>query len=406
MSSSNNLVRAVGAADFDAALAEDSRPVIVDFTAAWCGPCQQLAPRLEQFAQTEANRARVISVDVDENPEISQRFSIKAMPTLLVFHRGLPVLEWSGPSTLEPLSKILDRLANDPNVPARSLRPAPSASARTIRIPGPVPGQAALVVTWSDSNEPGGNVLQLSGGAETQLLVSKNNSGTLPELAPDDLDALTLIDGRLDPLGVANLRRMTGLAELELINIDISSEAMLELAAACTNLQSLTIEPSSPEVLERLRLALPHTRINGIWGPPDLCVLIQASGSPQDDQGGTPRDDANIIVATLRARRHNVDSVTAYLTLCIEDGYYVNAPHTGAKHAVAISVPEESTWQTTNITYPDTSDGHLKGTVLLAIDLVGTGTDIDMRVRALVCSQEDCLPPTELSVRCNVPIGR
>ena len=75
-------------ANFEDEVIKSSEPVVVDFFAEWCGPCKAMAPALDQVAQEMAGKVKVVKVDVDQNPAITQRFRIQAMPTLLVFKDG------------------------------------------------------------------------------------------------------------------------------------------------------------------------------------------------------------------------------------------------------------------------------------------------------------------------------
>ncbi len=72
---------------FAAALG-DARPVLVDFWAAWCGPCRMIAPAIEKLAQEMGDRALVAKLNIDENPRTAQRFNVMSIPTLLVFKGG------------------------------------------------------------------------------------------------------------------------------------------------------------------------------------------------------------------------------------------------------------------------------------------------------------------------------
>jgi thioredoxin 1 len=84
----------------DATFAEDvltaDRPVLVEFTADWCGPCKLIAPVLAQIAADEASRLRVVSLDVDENPQTTRRYGVLGMPTLALFVDGRPVVQFTG----------------------------------------------------------------------------------------------------------------------------------------------------------------------------------------------------------------------------------------------------------------------------------------------------------------------
>ena len=75
-------------ATFDNEVIKSAEPVVVDFFAEWCGPCKAMAPALEQVAQEMAGKVKVVKIDVDQNPEITQRYRIQAMPTLMVFKDG------------------------------------------------------------------------------------------------------------------------------------------------------------------------------------------------------------------------------------------------------------------------------------------------------------------------------
>jgi thioredoxin 1 len=73
---------------FEHDILHSSVPVLVDFWASWCGPCRVQLPIVEEISRGEAGRARVVKVNVDEQPELAQRFGIASIPTLLVFSKG------------------------------------------------------------------------------------------------------------------------------------------------------------------------------------------------------------------------------------------------------------------------------------------------------------------------------
>ena len=81
-------IESVTDAEFDAQVLKSDKPVLVDFWAEWCGPCKMIAPILGEIAGEQAEHLTVAKLNVDENPEIAQKFSVMSIPTLLVFDKG------------------------------------------------------------------------------------------------------------------------------------------------------------------------------------------------------------------------------------------------------------------------------------------------------------------------------
>jgi thioredoxin 2 len=83
-------------ANFDAVVAATQLPVVVDFWAAWCGPCQMMAPAFKQAALQLKGRALLVKVNSDDNPMLSQRFGIRSIPTLVRLQQGTETRRQSG----------------------------------------------------------------------------------------------------------------------------------------------------------------------------------------------------------------------------------------------------------------------------------------------------------------------
>ena len=78
----------INEASFDRAVLRSPIPVVVDFWAAWCGPCKMIAPVLNEIAKEGDGRFRVAKVNIDDDPALQQRFEIRGVPTLLFFSGG------------------------------------------------------------------------------------------------------------------------------------------------------------------------------------------------------------------------------------------------------------------------------------------------------------------------------
>lgn len=82
--------------NFESEVLEASLPVLVDFTAVWCGPCKMLDPVVRQLAQDWAGRVKVARLDIDENQDLTMEYQVMGVPTLILFVKGQPVQRVSG----------------------------------------------------------------------------------------------------------------------------------------------------------------------------------------------------------------------------------------------------------------------------------------------------------------------
>lgn len=86
---------------------ESDLPVLVDFWAEWCGPCRMMNPILEEFSQANDGKIKVLKLNVDENPEASQRFKVLSIPTMLLFNKGEVAKQMVGAMSLQRLDDAL-----------------------------------------------------------------------------------------------------------------------------------------------------------------------------------------------------------------------------------------------------------------------------------------------------------
>ena len=88
-------LHAVTSDNFAAEVLESEKPVLVDFTAAWCPPCRAMNPILDQMA-TERDDIKIVSVDVDDQQELASQWGVMGMPTFLLFQNGAPIQQLVG----------------------------------------------------------------------------------------------------------------------------------------------------------------------------------------------------------------------------------------------------------------------------------------------------------------------
>jgi thioredoxin 1 len=96
-------------ATFENTVNQTAQPILVDFWAEWCGPCRRLAPTVDELANDYNGKVLVAKMNVDENPATPMRFSIRGIPTLLLFKGGQLVEQVVGLADKDSLKKLLDK---------------------------------------------------------------------------------------------------------------------------------------------------------------------------------------------------------------------------------------------------------------------------------------------------------
>ncbi|MFT6215284.1 MAG: thioredoxin 1 [Roseivirga sp.] len=93
---------------FDTLIAKET-VVLIDFYADWCGPCQAMAPVLEQVASKFEGKVKIIKVDIDKNQPLAQKFGIRSIPTMMLFKDGKELWKKGGMMTNAELTRLLER---------------------------------------------------------------------------------------------------------------------------------------------------------------------------------------------------------------------------------------------------------------------------------------------------------
>ena len=104
---SNTKTIELNASNFEATVLKADQPVLVDFWAAWCGPCRAVAPAVEALAERFDGRVRVGKLDVEANAHIAERYQVRSIPTLAVFKGGVEVERVIGAVSAEQLAAVL-----------------------------------------------------------------------------------------------------------------------------------------------------------------------------------------------------------------------------------------------------------------------------------------------------------
>ena len=105
----SNKLTNVNEANFDEQVLKSELPVLVDFSAVWCGPCRQIAPLVEQLASEYEGRVKVMTVDIDESPAIAQRYGIRGVPSLYMFKGGQVIAQQVGAVPKASIAAIIEK---------------------------------------------------------------------------------------------------------------------------------------------------------------------------------------------------------------------------------------------------------------------------------------------------------
>ena len=103
-------VRDISDSEFDAEVLKSQLPVLVDFWAPWCGPCKSIASVLDELADQYKGRLKVLKVNIDDNPNLPDRYNIQGIPNLLFFKNGSLVDQVIGAVSKARISEVIDKI--------------------------------------------------------------------------------------------------------------------------------------------------------------------------------------------------------------------------------------------------------------------------------------------------------
>jgi thioredoxin 1 len=92
-------------------LIASEKPILIDFFATWCGPCKALTPTLQQLAQEEGDKIRIVKIDVDQNPKLAAKYRVTGVPTLILFQNSEQKWRQSGVLSLPQLKDVVKKFA-------------------------------------------------------------------------------------------------------------------------------------------------------------------------------------------------------------------------------------------------------------------------------------------------------
>ena len=103
------MAKEIAQADFEEKVIRAKKPVLVDFYAPWCGPCQAMAPVIDEVAKELKDKAEVYKINVDSNSDLANQYQIMSIPTLMVFEKGKVARQLTGAQGKQKLIEALEK---------------------------------------------------------------------------------------------------------------------------------------------------------------------------------------------------------------------------------------------------------------------------------------------------------
>jgi len=268
---------------FDQVLGSDARPMLLDFTATWCGPCQHLAPGLIKFAGVHKDIVRIGSVDADLCPQLCDRFESPVLPTLVLLGADGPEMYLARSMTFDELEAVvlpyvIHAIAGIPRAPSLPSYPA----GRRFVVPT---DERVIVRFWAQGHHQF-KVPELPGQQEVpadhfvEVAITDRTGDT--EISLDMLRGGESHINRLHVVGLVGAGQLTALARfdhLTVLDLRIPTQLNtdeLEVLGSMTSLRLLLIpsEVAGDNGLQQLRKALPNCVVNRQWVSPGAMTKV------------------------------------------------------------------------------------------------------------------------------------
>ncbi len=410
--------------EFDDLLTTSPKPVLVDVSATWCGPCQRLTPILEEFAASQ-DAVEVVTVDAGDPRALSWRLGAGTIPRMYLFDRTVLQMQVVGVRDRGWLDDVVAGYPALSIAEPAGVRLTPRTPTRTVRLPKPTAGHAGLMLVHGHDNGAehisAPSSVDVTRDSITVLNVDTDaiECGYLRQLDPATIDQVR-VSGVLTGKHIDELARLTSLQSVHGTPIDrqrpaehapsmgepVDFRAQIAQQEGQLSLQDLRPLASLP-LLRRVDITggpevkelLPNV-LGDSWFAPGVAAARLERGLPDYAQPEQEHEPVGMS-ALLTRRPDGLLDLKIYLK--ITDGWYAYPPGSDEGIPVGITVTSAHT-VIEPLAAESSAAAHLEGQPALRAVLGGDQEEVRVDVTVQVCDGAACLAPT--TTRLVVPLTR